>query len=143
MPLEQLGLAQVGQKAGTRDLHHVECTHTPLKLAVTFCRSTPSLLDAFRLEAGAVGGSVSAGCRLANCMPLCVALQIFVQILGHACVTLPQDNELLGVLHCRPTPSITYQHIAEDATMSMGIFRVPKGKQLPLHNHPGMTVLSR
>ena len=39
--------------------------------------------------------------------------------------------------------SITYIHIYEDPTVSIGIFCLPKGAQLPLHNHPGMTVLSR
>lgn len=41
------------------------------------------------------------------------------------------------------TPAITYQHIFEDHNVSVGIFSLAKGAQLPLHNHPGMTVLSR
>ena len=60
MPLKQLGLAQVGQNTGMRQPHHVVCAHRPLRLAVHLCRSTPSLVDAFRLEAGAVGAPVSA-----------------------------------------------------------------------------------
>jgi len=36
-----------------------------------------------------------------------------------------------------------YMHIYEDDLVSMGIFLVPKGGRLPLHNHPDMKVASR
>ena len=42
-----------------------------------------------------------------------------------------------------PHPPITYHHIAEDAEVSLGVFVLPAGASIPLHNHPGMTVLSR
>ena len=51
----------------------------------------------------------------------------------------PRFHYHMDLLHC----SITYIHIYEDPTVSIGIFCLPKGAQLPLHNHPGMTVLSR
>lgn len=38
---------------------------------------------------------------------------------------------------------VTYYHIYEDSTVSVGIFRLPSGVKMPLHNHPDMTVFSR
>ena len=33
--------------------------------------------------------------------------------------------------------------IAEFAEFTVGVFLVPKGQRLPLHDHPGMTVMSK
>lgn len=40
-------------------------------------------------------------------------------------------------------PPITYLHLFEDEEMSMGIFCLPAGATIPLHDHPDMTVFSR
>lgn len=40
-------------------------------------------------------------------------------------------------------PPITYTPIHEDDIVSIGIFSLPAKTSLPLHNHPGMVVLSR
>ena len=34
-------------------------------------------------------------------------------------------------------------HIFEDSVISLGIFQLPMGASIPLHDHPGMTVISR
>jgi hypothetical protein len=42
---------------------------------------------------------------------------------------------------CRGT--VTYLDIHDDPAMTIGIFQLPPGARMPLHDHPGMTVFSR
>jgi len=42
-----------------------------------------------------------------------------------------------------PSATVTYLHMFEDERMTIGVFCFPEGTCIPLHDHPGMTVLSR
>ncbi|KAG1666371.1 hypothetical protein FOA52_007909 [Chlamydomonas sp. UWO 241] len=41
------------------------------------------------------------------------------------------------------TSAVTYIHIFENRHLTLGMFCFPEGACIPLHDHPGMTVLSR
>ena len=51
----------------------------------------------------------------------------------------------LSVMHAlqRGLRRVRYMHIFEDSVISLGIFQLPMGASIPLHDHPGMTVISR
>jgi plant cysteine oxidase len=38
---------------------------------------------------------------------------------------------------------IGYHHVFSDSLLSIGIFVLPEGAVIPLHDHPNMTVLSK
>lgn len=40
-------------------------------------------------------------------------------------------------------PHVSYMHLFSDPSFSMGVFLLPTGAKIPLHDHPDMTVLSK
>nr|XP_029124302.1 plant cysteine oxidase 1-like [Elaeis guineensis] len=48
-----------------------------------------------------------------------------------------------GLIVGQVLTQITYVHIYESDDFSMGVFCFPAGAKLPLHDHPGMVVLSK
>ncbi|KAI7844684.1 hypothetical protein COHA_001772 [Chlorella ohadii] len=60
-----------------------------------------------------------------------------------AAAAADQQSAERGAADDVPRPPITYLLIYEDSRVSLGIFCLPARARIPLHNHPGMTVLSR
>jgi len=56
---------------------------------------------------------------------------------------VPSDLEEEDVLHPFLRGKVTYLHLSEGSAFTLGIFMIPQHAQIPLHDHPNMTVISR
>ena len=52
-------------------------------------------------------------------------------------------STLVHRLSARDRPPLNYVKLHDSPSFNMGVFCLPRGGVLPLHNHPGMTVLSK
>lgn len=52
-------------------------------------------------------------------------------------------SNLVHRLSARDRPPLNYVKLHDSPSFNMGVFCLPRGGVLPLHNHPGMTVLSK
>lgn len=75
-------------------------------------------------------------CLLTLCVGVCVGDHNTQQ-------NIPENaaNQFCHMFMYRGT--VTYLDIHDDPTMTIGIFQLPPGSRMPLHDHPGMTVFSR
>lgn len=65
--------------------------------------------------------------------------EVSLEELGLA-VDAAREHAGLGTHNSR---KITYLHVYEDEDLSVGIFCLPARSRIPLHDHPGMSVVSR
>lgn len=56
---------------------------------------------------------------------------------------LTADNLAIYPDGLEPGGPVAYHHVYSDASLSIGVFVLPAGSAIPLHDHPDMTVLSK
>lgn len=94
---------------------------------------SPALPTSSSASDGSDSGRAACYCSMSNC----------AMDLNGMVEALPLAGDGAAAEDGGPRPPITYMHIYEDGTLSLGIFCLPARARIPLHNHPGMTVLTR
>jgi quercetin dioxygenase-like cupin family protein len=65
-------------------------------------------------------------------------------LVRHICAQSFDDmNSASEVREVRVASNTQHARLVTDADFTLGIFTIPAGRSIPLHDHPGMTVISR
>lgn len=115
--------------------------HTPHNLSGRLLRPAVRPAAARWLRASAAAGASTAPLLLQRVLDLAARGDLD----GTAVAMDELTAEDLGVTTAGLTPGgpVGYHHVYADQDISVGIFVLPAGSAIPLHDHPGMTVLSK
>uniref|UniRef100_A0A2N9F4V4 cysteine dioxygenase n=1 Tax=Fagus sylvatica TaxID=28930 RepID=A0A2N9F4V4_FAGSY len=80
---------------------------------------------------------------LRNLLDITTAIDVGIDELGFCGSELPNPKSDQRLICGQGVSEITYIHIHECDNFSMGVFCFPAGGTFPLHDHPGMTVISK
>ncbi|GLE01641.1 hypothetical protein PINS_up010475 [Pythium insidiosum] len=100
-----------------------------------------ALLDVYRAKLAREGADAALALTVEEIAPIKALCDELTP--AHFRLTMPETANSELPRHAGRRNRVRYQHISENELFSMGIFILPPGSSIPLHDHPEMSVISR